>query len=175
MSKSNKKLGTREKSLQAPFARAAKRRALGRALPRHSRLSTVFRVLWKDVANERNASLLASCTASAAHLSRRQRTMCGYIRKFIPAQNFKQSSHNGLKTVGPPLDFSTVPFRLRRRITFVRDIYCELFIALIGCCFCLLHFSCPLFQGGRDSFAVGRGMIIFLQVSFLFGSQNNSE
>ena len=48
--------------------------------------------------------------------------LCGYIRKFIPAQNFGQSSHNGLKTVGPPLDFSTVPFRLRRRITFVHSI-----------------------------------------------------
>ena len=43
--------------------------------------------------------------------------------------------------------------RCRRsfEVTFVRDIYCELFIALIGCCFCLLHFSCPLSQGGRDS------------------------
>ena len=53
------------------------------------------------------------CFQGAAEL-----VLCGYIRKFIPAQNFKQSSHNGLKTVGPPLDFSTVPFRLRRRITF---------------------------------------------------------
>ena len=51
--------------------------------------------------------------------------------------------------------------RCRRsfEVTFVRDIYCELFIALIGCCFLLLHFSCPLSKGGRDSFAVGRGMI----------------
>jgi hypothetical protein len=47
--------------------------------------------------------------------------LCGYIRKFIPAQNFGQSSHNGLKTAGPPLDFSTVPFRLRRRITFAMN------------------------------------------------------
>ena len=44
-------------------------------------LSAVCRVLRKDVANERNASLLAGCTASAAHLSRRQRTACGNFEK----------------------------------------------------------------------------------------------
>ena len=43
--KSTKKLGTREKSSQAPFARAAIMRAFGRALARHSRLSLVLRVL----------------------------------------------------------------------------------------------------------------------------------
>ena len=52
------------------------------------------------------------CFQGAAEL-----VLCGYIRKFIPAQNFKQSSHNGLKTVGLALDFSTVPFRRWRVIT----------------------------------------------------------
>ena len=43
--KSTKKLGTREKSSQAAFARVAIMRAFGRALARHSRLSLVLRVL----------------------------------------------------------------------------------------------------------------------------------
>ena len=33
----------------------------------------------------------------------------GYSIKYIPAQIFKQSSHNGLQQMGPPLCFSTVP------------------------------------------------------------------
>ena len=39
----------------------------------------------------------------------------------------------------------------------VRDIYCELFIALIEQLFLPLHFSCPLSQGGRDSLLSGGG------------------
>ena len=54
-----------------------------------------------------------ACFQGAAELD-----LCGYIRKVIPAQIFRQSSHNGLKTSGPPLDFSTVPFRRWRGITF---------------------------------------------------------
>ena len=52
-----------------------------------------------------------ACFQGAAELD-----LCGYIRKVIPAQIFRQSSHNGLKTSGPPLDFSTVPFRRWRGI-----------------------------------------------------------
>ena len=55
-----------------------------------------------------------ACFQGAAELD-----LCGYIRKVIPAQIFRQSSHNGLKTSGPPLDFSTVPFRRWRGVTFV--------------------------------------------------------
>ena len=83
------------KLLQAPFARAAK------ASPRSGTCSPLQAF---------------DCFQGAAEL-----VLCGYIRKFIPAQNFGQSSHNGLKTVGLALDFSTVPFRLRRRITFWRE------------------------------------------------------
>ena len=45
-----------------------------------------------------------ACFQGAAELD-----LHGYTRKVIPVQIFKQSSHNGLKTSGPPLDFSTVP------------------------------------------------------------------
>ena len=57
-----------------------------------------------------------ACFQGAAELD-----LCGYIRKVIPAQIFRQSSHNGLKTSGPPLDFSTVPFRRWRGITFATE------------------------------------------------------
>ena len=46
-------------------------------------------------------------------------------------QIFRQSSHNGLKTSGPPLDFSTVPFRRWRGITFAME-YSANFIAYNG-------------------------------------------
>ena len=40
----------------------------------------------------------------------------------------------------------------------------------------LLHFSCPLFQGGRDSFAVGRGMIILCAGAFgSFGAKRTDK
>ena len=47
-----------------------------------------------------------ACFQGAAELD-----LHGYTRKVIPAQIFKQSSHNGLKTSGLALDFSTVPIR----------------------------------------------------------------
>ena len=53
-----------------------------------------------------------ACFQGAAELD-----LHGYTRKVIPVQIFRQSSHNGLKTSGPPLDFSTVPFRRWRGIT----------------------------------------------------------
>ena len=46
-----------------------------------------------------------ACFQGAAELD-----LHGYTRKVIPVQIFRQSSHNGLKTSSPPLDFSTVPF-----------------------------------------------------------------
>ena len=58
------------------------------------------------------------CFLGAAELD-----LHGYIRKVIPVQIFRQSSHNGLKTSGPPLDFSTVPFRRWRGITFAMKIH----------------------------------------------------
>ena len=57
-----------------------------------------------------------ACFQGAAELD-----LHGYTRKVIPVQIFRQSSHNGLKTSGPPLDFSTVPFRRWRGITFAME------------------------------------------------------
>ena len=45
-----------------------------------------------------------ACFQGAAELD-----LHGYTRKVIPVQIFKQSSHDGLKTSGLALDFSTVP------------------------------------------------------------------
>ena len=64
-----------------------------------------------------------ACFQGAAELD-----LHGYTRKVIPVQIFRQSSHNGLKTSGPPLDFSTVPFRRWRGITVAVE-YSANFIA----------------------------------------------
>ena len=109
--KSCKKPRHTEKIFASALCSRRKVRSIGRALARHSRLPLVFRVLRKNVASERNASLLASYTASAAHLSHRQRTACGNFEKYNCRITFERSSHNGLKTSGLALDFLTVPFR----------------------------------------------------------------
>ena len=60
----------------------------------------------------------SSLQASACFQGAAELDLHGHTRKVIPAQIFKQSSHNGLKTSGLALDFSTVPVLLD--ITIVR-------------------------------------------------------
>ena len=66
--------------------------ALSRALARLSGLSFVFRVLRNSLHAAIQDNIYPRCVQTALH--------------------------NGLKTSGPPLDFSTVPFRRWRGITF---------------------------------------------------------
>ena len=56
---------------------------------------------------------------------------------------------------GSPL--SQLRCRRSFEVTFARDIYCELLVALIEQLFLPIHFSCPLSQGGRDSLLSGGG------------------
>ena len=69
------------------------------------------------------SGVCSSLQASACFQGAAELDLHGYTRKVIPAQIFKQSSHNGLKTSGLALDFSTVPFRPWRGITFAMKIY----------------------------------------------------
>ena len=55
------------------------------------------------------SGVCSSLQASACFQGAAELDLHGYTRKVIPAQIFKQSSHNGLKTSGLALDFSTVP------------------------------------------------------------------
>ena len=63
----------------------------------------------------------SSLQASACFQGAAELDLHGYTRKVIPAQIFKQSSHNGLKTSGLALDFSTVPFRRWRGICLAME------------------------------------------------------
>ena len=79
-------------------------------------------LLTPHIASPRSGAC-SSLQASACFQGAAELDLHGYTRKVIPAQIFKQSSHNGLKTSGLALDFSTVPFRLWRGITFAMKIY----------------------------------------------------
>ena len=95
LKKSTKNLGTREKSSQAPFAHAAySEPSVG-----HLLVISGFRLF------------SGCCGTCFARL---------YKESYTRA-NLQTASHNGLKTSGPPLDFSTVPFRRWRGITFCND------------------------------------------------------
>ena len=85
-----------------------------------------------------------------------------------------KGSHNSLKTAGLALDLSTVGIFSR---LFIIPLACgsppckqrgELFIAVIEQLFLLLHFSCPLSQGGRDSLLSGGGWLFFLPEPFVW-------
>ena len=92
MEKRTKNLGTREKSSQAPFAHAAYcEPSVG-----HLLVTPGYRLF------------SGCCGTWSARL---------YKKNYTRA-NLQTASHNGLKTSGPALDFSTVPFRFQRRITF---------------------------------------------------------
>ena len=79
-------------------------------------------LLTPHIASPRSG-VCSSLQASACFQGAAELDLHGYTRKVIPAQIFKQSSHNGLKTSGLALDFSTVPFRPWRGITFVMKVY----------------------------------------------------
>ena len=66
----------------------------------------------------------------------------GYSRKYIPAQIFKQSSHNGLQQMGPPLCFSTVPVFLMLPLPALRA-QCVCVYLLV---FLFLLFGAPISQ-----------------------------
>ena len=67
-------------------------------------------LLTPHIASPRSGAC-SSLQASACFQGAAELDLHGYTRKVIPAQIFKQSSHNGLKTSGLALDFSTVPIR----------------------------------------------------------------
>ena len=67
-------------------------------------------LLTPHIASPRSG-VCSSLQASACFQGAAELDLHGYTRKVIPAQIFKQSSHNGLKTSGLALDFSTVPIR----------------------------------------------------------------
>ena len=95
LEKSTKNLGTREKSSQAPFAHAAySEPSVG-----HLLVISGFRLF------------SGCCGTRFARL---------YKENYTRA-NLQTASHNGLKTSGLTLDFSTAPFRRRRRITFAME------------------------------------------------------
>ena len=85
--------------------------AFGRALVRHSRLSFVFRVLRNSLHAAIWDNIYPRCAQTA--------------------------SHNGLKTNGLTLDFSTVPFRRWRRITFICNKLCRQCRIFFGHYLCL--------------------------------------
>ena len=100
VSKSNKKLGTREKSSQVPFVHAAYcEPSVGRLL-----VTTGYR-------------LFSGCCGT---------WLVRLYKKIYTRTNLQTASHNGLKTSGPPLDFSTVPFRRWRGITFAMEYFANL-------------------------------------------------
>ncbi|MBR4989469.1 MAG: hypothetical protein IKY85_06130, partial [Bacteroidaceae bacterium] len=70
-----------------------------------------------------------ACFQGAAELA-----PCGYFEIIYIRIMLKQSSHNGLKTNGLALDFSTVQFRRWRRITLVQSwrIYYLLFAVVLS-------------------------------------------
>ena len=67
-------------------------------------------LLTPHIASPRSG-VCSSLQASACFQGAAELDLHGYTRKVIPAQIFKQSSHNGLKTSALALDFSTVPIR----------------------------------------------------------------
>ena len=60
----------------------------------------------------------SSLQAFACFRGAAERTPCGNFGKYNCRITFGRSSHNVPKTSGLALDFSTVPFRLRREVTF---------------------------------------------------------
>ena len=61
-------------------------------------------LLTPHIASPRSG-VCSSLQASACFQGAAELDLHGYTRKVIPAQIFKQSSHNGLKTSGLALDF----------------------------------------------------------------------
>ena len=117
LEKRTKNLGTREKSCYTSIG-CTRSKTLKQAL-RFARLHNTSQVPFAHA---------AYCEPSVGHLLvtpgfRLFSGCCGtwfarlYKESYTRA-NLQTASHNGLKTSGPVLDFSTVPFRFQRRITF---------------------------------------------------------
>ena len=120
LEKSTKNLGTREKSCYTSIG-CTRNKTLKQAL-RFARLHNTSQAPFAHAAySEPSVGHLLVISGFRLFSGRCGTCFARLYKESYTRANLQTASHNGLKTSGLTLDFSTVPFRRRRRITFAME------------------------------------------------------